>query len=103
MPVPHLDIASTVSDGLGRQHLREDARATNVVQIARDLVGLHATGAPNPYLQLRERIPGFARSMLDRELYERSSLVRSAACAARCSPCRSTCCRSRGRRLGIWC
>ena len=71
MPVLNLDFASTVSDGLVRQHLRDDAQATDVVQTARDLVGLHATGAPNPYLQLLARIPGFARSMLDRELYER--------------------------------
>ena len=45
------------------------ARAADVVQTARDLVGLHATGAPNPYLQLRVRVSGFERSMLDRELY----------------------------------
>ena len=45
------------------------ARAADVVQTARDLVGLHATGAPNPYLQLRVRVSGFDRSMLDRELY----------------------------------
>ena len=76
MPVPHLDIASTVSDGLARQHLRDDARATDVVQTARDIVGLHATVAPNPYLQLRMRVSGFERSMLDRELYEQRSLVR---------------------------
>jgi hypothetical protein len=76
MPVPHLDVASTVSDGLARQHLRDHARATDVVQAARDTVGLHATGAPNPYLQLLARIAGFERSMLDRELYEQRSLVR---------------------------
>lgn len=71
-----LEVASTVSDGLARQHLRDDARATDVVQTARDLVGLHATGAPNPYLPLLDRVSGFERSMLDRELYERRSLVR---------------------------
>jgi hypothetical protein len=49
MAVTNLEIASAVSDGLVRQHLRDDARATDMVQTARDLVGLHATGAPNPY------------------------------------------------------
>jgi hypothetical protein len=62
MPVPQLDVASTVSDGLARQHLRDDARSTDVVQTARDTVGLPATGAPNPYLQLLARIPGFEPS-----------------------------------------
>jgi hypothetical protein len=47
-----------------------------VVQTARDLVGLHATGAPNPYLQLFARMPGCTRPALDHELYERHSLTR---------------------------
>jgi DNA glycosylase AlkZ-like len=76
MPVPNLEVASAVSDGLARHHLCDDARATDVVQTSRDLVGLHATGAPNPYLQLRVRLSGFERSMLDSELYEQRSLVR---------------------------
>jgi hypothetical protein len=74
--VTQLPAACAVADGLARQHLREDAPATDVVQTARDLVGLHATGAPNPYLQLFARMPGFARTALDHELYERRSLVR---------------------------
>jgi hypothetical protein len=72
-----LDAHSVVADGLARQHLRDDALATNVVQVATDVVGLHATGAPNPYLQLLVRVVGFERSMLDRELYERRTLVRA--------------------------
>jgi hypothetical protein len=71
-----LDSRSAVADGLARQHLRDDALATDVVQVARDLVGLHGTSAPNPYLQLQVRVSGFERSMLDRELYERRSLAR---------------------------
>jgi hypothetical protein len=71
-----LDARSAVADGLARQHLRDDALATDVVQVARDVVGLHGTSAPNPYLQLQLRVSGFERSMLDRELYERRTLVR---------------------------
>jgi hypothetical protein len=74
--VTQLATACAVADGLGRQHLRDDAPATDVVQAARDLVGLHATGAPNPYLQLFTRMPGFTRPALDHELYERRSLAR---------------------------
>jgi hypothetical protein len=47
-----------------------------VVQAARDLVGLHATVAANPYLHLFVRLPGFTRPALDHELYERRSLAR---------------------------
>jgi hypothetical protein len=74
--VTQLTAACAVADGLARQHLRDDAPATSVVQTARDLVGLHATGAPNPYLQLFTRMPGFTRAALDHELYERRSLAR---------------------------
>jgi DNA glycosylase AlkZ-like len=75
--VAQLDARSVVADGLARQHLRDDALGTDAVQVARDVVGLHATGAPNPYLQLLVRCVGFDRSMLDRELYERRTLVRA--------------------------
>jgi hypothetical protein len=74
--VTQLAAAHAVTDVLARQHLRDDAPATDVVQTARDLVGLHATGAPNPYLQLFTRMPGFMRPALDQELYERRSLAR---------------------------
>ena len=74
--VTQLTAARAVADGLARQHLRDDAPASDVVQTARDLAGLHATGAPNPYLQLFTRMPGFTRPALDHELYERRSLAR---------------------------
>jgi hypothetical protein len=73
--MPNLEVAATVSDGLAPQHRREDAQANDVVQTARDLVGLHATGAPNPGCSCG-RVSGFERSMLDRELYEQRSLAR---------------------------
>ena len=71
-----LAAAQAVAHVLARQHLREDAPATDVVQTARDLVGLHATVAPSPYLQLFTRMPGFTRPVLEHELYERRSLAR---------------------------
>jgi hypothetical protein len=77
LPVTQLDARSVVADKLERQHLRDDALATDLVRVATDLVGLHATGAPNPYLQLLVRLLGFERSMLERELYERRSLARA--------------------------
>jgi hypothetical protein len=61
-----LDARIAVADGLARQHLRDDALATDVVQVARDVVGLHGTSAPNPYLQLQVRVSGFQRSLLFR-------------------------------------
>src|SRR4029450_9072873 len=75
-PVTRLSAACAFGDGLARQHLRADAPATEVVQTARDLVGLHATGAPNPYLPLFTRMPGLARPVLDYEIYERRRLAR---------------------------
>lgn len=71
-----LDARSVVAAGLARQYLRDDALAADVVRVATDVVGLHATGAPNPYLQLLARVVGFQRSMLDHESYERRTLVR---------------------------
>jgi hypothetical protein len=70
-----LDARTVVADGLARHHLRDDALTTDVTQVATDLVGLHATAAPNPYLQLLVRVADFDRAMLDRELYERRSFV----------------------------
>jgi hypothetical protein len=74
--VAQLEPAAVVADVLARQHLRDDTHSADVAATARDLVGLHATGAPNPYLQLFARINGFERSMLDRALYERRILAR---------------------------
>ncbi len=44
--------------------------------MARALIGLHATSAPSPYLQLFARMDGFERARLDAALYERRELFR---------------------------
>ncbi|MEW6059047.1 MAG: winged helix DNA-binding domain-containing protein [Actinomycetota bacterium] len=61
---------------LARQHLAERARG-GVVSVVRDLVGLHATSATTPYLSLLARMDGFAKEDLERELYEKRTLVRT--------------------------
>jgi hypothetical protein len=74
--VTQLTAACAIADGLARQHLRDDAPATDVVETARDLVGLHATVASNPYLQLFIRMPGLTRPGVGRELYEHRRLAK---------------------------
>jgi hypothetical protein len=59
-----------------KQHLLPDSRGDDVVQVARDIVALHATAATGLYFSLRARVDGFRREMLEEALYERRSLVK---------------------------
>jgi len=59
---------------LRKHHLAEDSKIDDVVQIVRDVGGLHATGSTVPYLSLFARTRSFLREGLDEELYERRSL-----------------------------
>ncbi len=59
-----------------KQHLLQSTRIPDVVQITRDIVALHATAAPGPYLSLWARRPGFRREILEETLYESRELVR---------------------------
>ena len=61
---------------LHKQHLASDSQTGDVVGIATDLLGLHATSPTTPYLSLLARSPGFTRDQLERELYENRSLVK---------------------------
>jgi hypothetical protein len=65
---------------LGKQHLTQDAKIDDVVQIAKDTAGLHATCPTTPYLSLLSRSINFKREYLDEELYVKRTLgkVRSA-------------------------
>ncbi len=47
--------------------------------VVADLVGLHATDPATPYLSLWARLPGFAVTDLDGELYERRTMVKHLA------------------------
>jgi hypothetical protein len=59
-----------------KQHLLLASRLADVVQVARDIVALHATAATGPYLSLWARVPDFQRQELEDALYERRGLTR---------------------------
>jgi hypothetical protein len=59
---------------LHKQHLTDESKTENIVQITRDIYGLHATGATTPYVSLFARARGFTRDKLDEELYVNKTL-----------------------------
>jgi hypothetical protein len=59
-----------------KQHLSPVAQTADVVQLTRDIVALHATGATGPYLSLWARMGDFERAGLETALYERRELAR---------------------------
>ncbi len=59
---------------LHKQHLTEDSQVNDIVQVARDISGLHATGAKEPYLALFARTHNFNKELLDEELYVKKNL-----------------------------
>jgi hypothetical protein len=62
-----------------RHHLAPSARATDVVKLAGDLVGLHATDPATIFLSTAARLkaPGRAVGALERALYDDHTLVRT--------------------------
>jgi hypothetical protein len=64
---------------LARRHFLADGRDEPITAVAASLIGLHATDPATPYLSLWARVPGFTAAGLDRELYERRSLVKHLA------------------------
>ncbi len=59
---------------LRKQHLTDDARIDDILQITEDIGGLHATDAVTPYLSLFVRSSSFAKDSLDLELHVRKNL-----------------------------
>lgn len=74
MPVVAQDAA--LRRVLARHHLMKRTGAAGIVQVADDVVGLHATSPTTPYLSLHERILGFGFADLEDAVYERRDLVR---------------------------
>lgn len=59
---------------LEKQHLNENSKIDDIVQIARDLGGLHATNPSTPFLSLLARANLFDKDSLLDELYKHKSL-----------------------------
>ena len=59
---------------LRKQHLTEVSKIDNIVQIVKDINGLHATDPATPYLSLFARTRNFAKEQLDEELYIKRNL-----------------------------
>ena len=65
---------------LARRHfLTKEPQGGPVPAITAAMVGLHATDPATPYLSLWARTPGFTVDDLDRELYQRRSVVKHLA------------------------
>jgi hypothetical protein len=69
-----IDLNSVNRFLLHKQHLTDEAKTDDIVQIARDIYGLHATGPTTPYVSLFARARDFTRDKLDEEIYVKRSL-----------------------------
>jgi len=59
---------------LPKQHLTDDSKTDDIIQIVKDIGGLHATSATGPYLSLFARTRNFIKEDLDEELYVKRNL-----------------------------
>ena len=59
---------------LRKQHLTEGSWSNEITQVARDVIGLHATMPTTPYLSLVARTRHFQKAFLEDELYVRRTL-----------------------------
>jgi len=61
---------------LNKQHLTNNSKIDNLLQVTEDLCGLHATGTMEPYLTLFARASSFKKEDLENELYINKTLGR---------------------------
>jgi DNA glycosylase AlkZ-like len=74
--VQRIDVAERRARLARRHHLALEARASDPVEVARDLVGVHSSDPASVYLEFRARLPDFRPEHLDDALYQRRALVR---------------------------
>ncbi|UCD01831.1 MAG: winged helix DNA-binding domain-containing protein, partial [Promethearchaeota archaeon] len=61
---------------LKKQHLTEDSKINDIIQITDDICGLHSTNLTTSYLSLFVRTKNFEKNDLERELYTNRTLGR---------------------------
>lgn len=61
---------------LKKQHLAEDSKIDDIVQVVKDIGGLHAQVPITPYLSLFVRTKNFTKEKLNAELYDKKNLGR---------------------------
>jgi hypothetical protein len=71
-----ISLEQSASYPASKHHLLPSTRLADALQIAKDILALHATSATTPYLSLWARMTNFDRGMLDEALYEERSLSR---------------------------
>ena len=72
----NLELACVNHFTLAKHHLTPETKTQDLVRIAGDVGGMHATGVTTPYLSLRARTLTLKREDLDDELYERRTLAK---------------------------
>lgn len=76
MTVPAFKLDQLNDFLLRKQHLSGPAREVTLEQIARDVGGLHATGATVPFLSVWSRIQDFAKEELKTDLFDKRTLAK---------------------------
>ncbi len=71
-----ISIAAVNHFVLKKQHLADESRSDDVVQITKDIGGLHGTSATGPYLSLLARSMSFQRDALGVEMSKKKNLAR---------------------------
>ncbi len=61
---------------LDKQHLTEESKIDNIIQITEDICGLHSTELKTSYLSLFARTSNFKKTNLEKELYINKTLAR---------------------------
>ena len=69
-----IDLKSVNRFLLHKQHLADESQTDDIVQVTRDIYGLHATNPTTPYVSLFARARDFTRDKLDEELYVKKTL-----------------------------